>query len=1083
MSNPTLPAPNPPAASNAAPSPATQPAQPTPPAADSSQPQAGAPAGEPVGPQPPQTVTGAQAAILDNGSLLGPHNAAASTASGRALHLPGIGGGFRSDRDELIERARQTDAWAQLARCFPRHRNAAEWFTRAALERLANNEPVDPNDRYSWRSAELHARGVLRRHGYSKVEASSLSDAALEALIDGQAAADKAAGIDWSTITAASALADQVRAAHSRLPIDLNDPAVWRWSFHKRRALAGQHQIGEPQIDDLSRWAVANAAEFASDSLRCWRIGSPTWLALARTTLPAVGDVPRPVGVFVLPDTLGRGWRLGPVLSLDMIRLVDELGGEIERQLSAATIPLARVGDLLARINQRTLHAGPKELIDSANQLGQELSKVLGVTVHPGLPSDRTERWGRLQLTRLTTHLRIRVNTYRVNDFPVRRLGSIRPGAHERDVAASAAMDLGEAIELAADRQIPLLLSTEASGFLDGTVRVGRMKGRPGMLTITRSDGMSATTERVVAEQAVTLLRRLQQQDANVVLDAGARQLVRMTVARPLDDDPILLPPQRRVAALKVVGSGLDISQTATGKTVTTGRALYHRAATTPAFRGMVIVESRKVSQWLEELKLGAPEPGTTNRRPPLAPNCEVLVLDERRPIAAQIRRFHRDLGAQPGVVLVATGLMERYAREIAVINWHFAAVDEIHKYRNTATAGHQALVWLRFAAIADFWGLTATPKGKDAENIDVLVGLCVGDRTLIDERLNSREAGDLLNELNAARFRMNYGAHCVRVTKQQMRPYFPDVLPAKPEPIEADPALQALLDAIKEGGREAFRRLLELLHALKTLEKKSELYRKALLEFASVQGVVLGNVLRYVDASVDPETLTHSTSLLAKALVRNGLVADAMKGGGDGLPLLRGIVAQSLAEQAGSEQILVFADGVWCLRQLAGTVRSRYGVDARVATGATTDAEFAELRRAFSAGEFPVLCLSSIGEEGHNLQTASGLVHLDIPPVPDPIEQRVGRLERYGSPHESVWTSIPYVIGGGVEHMVKLVATRGGESHQILDAPEGVRAEESTLAKQLGAITSMVAEQKQQDGYVGTAARLRVAARIFGAG
>ena len=45
-----------------------------------------------------------------------------------------------------------------------------------------------------------------------------------------------------------------------------------------------------------------------------------------------------------------------------------------------------------------------------------------------------------------------------------------------------------------------------------------------------------------------------------VGLDAGARQLVRMVLARPLADDPVLLGRQRELAALKVVGSGVDAS-------------------------------------------------------------------------------------------------------------------------------------------------------------------------------------------------------------------------------------------------------------------------------------------------------------------------------------------------------------------------------------------------------------------------------------------------------------------------------------------------------------------------------------------
>ena len=92
------------------------------------------------------------------------------------------------------------------------------------------------------------------------------------------------------------------------------------------------------------------------------------------------------------------------------------------------------------------------------------------------------------------------------------------------------------------------------------------MKGRPGALTITSSDGLSATTRRVVAEQAISELRALKQNGAKVTLDAGARQLVRMTLARPLADDPVLLGRQQHMAALKVVGSGVDASQVGAGK-------------------------------------------------------------------------------------------------------------------------------------------------------------------------------------------------------------------------------------------------------------------------------------------------------------------------------------------------------------------------------------------------------------------------------------------------------------------------------------------------------------------------------------
>ena len=70
-----------------------------------------------------------------------------------------------------------------------------------------------------------------------------------------------------------------------------------------------------------------------------------------------------------------------------------------------------------------------------------------------------------------------------------------------------------------------------------------------------------------------------------------------------------------------------------------------------------------------------------------------------------------------------------------------------------------------------------------------------------------------------------------------------PEVRPAQPLAIDPDPALAELLDAIRQGGREAYRRLLEVLRELKTLEAGSELFKQALAELVRAQGVVLGNV------------------------------------------------------------------------------------------------------------------------------------------------------------------------------------------------------------------------------------------------
>ena len=68
-------------------------------------------------------------------------------------------------------------------------------------------------------------------------------------------------------------------------------------------------------------------------------------------------------------------------------------------------------------------------------------------------------------------------------------------------------------------------------------------------------------------------------------------------------------------------------------------------------------------------------------------------------------------------------------------------------------------------------------------------------------ERLNTREAGDLMDEIHAHRLRVNYGPHLVRVTRRDMQAWMPEVRPAQPLALDPDPALSELLDAIRSEG------------------------------------------------------------------------------------------------------------------------------------------------------------------------------------------------------------------------------------------------------------------------------------------
>ncbi|HEV7805453.1 MAG TPA: SNF2-related protein [Solirubrobacteraceae bacterium] len=712
--------------------------------------------------------------------------AAASTASGRDLGLTRLAGGAR---DEIYAAARTSAAGIQIQRAFAGWTAAISNMHSTAIRRLAADKPVDPNTPATWASVDAHAQAVLRRHLIADVQTKRLADQAVHALIRGQADADLAAGLDWSIVHPdPAALDEQLAAARRTLPIDLTDPRSWAFPQDQRAALARRTGVHGDDVGDLSRWVLANPDDFGPDTLRSWRIGSKHWMRIASGRLDPVGDVARPVGVFLAPH-IKAGWCLMPCLSLDMIRLVIELGGSIDHSLRRATLPADSAGALLKRMNPAVLHAGSTELIENLGDLSKALTDAFGQTVSAMSSTDKRDRWGRIHVTRqrwsakgqaAREQLALDVLTFTTRGFAAKRFGAVRASS----TSASLALELGEAVGIAIDGGVPLLLSSEAAGDLGDTVRIGTMSGRPGMVTITSSDGVAAVTERLVAEQAVNRVRKMQTDGVDARVDARAKRILRMTAAQPLAADPVLLAPQRRLAAQMAVGSGLNASDVGTGKTITTARgALYQRAATTRAMRGLVVADGRLVKQWLRALTHGAPDRGM----PALLPNAVVVVADERTPVAAQVRAFHRTCARGAGVMIVSDSIMERHGGDLALINWHVLIADEADRYANAATEAHKALMALRSTAVLDCWLLTATPKGRNREDLDVLVGIAIGDHTMIRDRVATRESGDLMDERNSHRLRRDYGAHLARITESEMAQYKPKIRKAKAIVVQPD--------------------------------------------------------------------------------------------------------------------------------------------------------------------------------------------------------------------------------------------------------------------------------------------------------
>jgi superfamily II DNA or RNA helicase len=106
-----------------------------------------------------------------------------------------------------------------------------------------------------------------------------------------------------------------------------------------------------------------------------------------------------------------------------------------------------------------------------------------------------------------------------------------------------------------------------------------------------------------------------------------------------------------------------------------------------------------------------------------------------------------------------------------------------------------------------------------------------------------------------------------------------------------------------------------------------------------------------------------------------------------------------TLLKEAGSEKVVLFAQPVETVSVVVRFLAERFGEKAAIIIGNQNDSErMAEVNR-FGRPDGPRFLVSSrAGGEGLNLQVARRLVHIDVPWNPMELEQRIGRVHRFGS-------------------------------------------------------------------------------------
>ncbi|MBI3840290.1 MAG: DEAD/DEAH box helicase family protein [Planctomycetia bacterium] len=331
---------------------------------------------------------------------------------------------------------------------------------------------------------------------------------------------------------------------------------------------------------------------------------------------------------------------------------------------------------------------------------------------------------------------------------------------------------------------------------------------------------------------------------------------------------------------------------------------------------------------------------------------------------------------------------------------WDLVIVDEAHHCKNRSTLNWQLVNSLqrRFMFL-----LSATPVQNNLlELYNLLTLLAPGHlRTETDFKKQYVRRGNPRDALNRERLRSLLGEVMVRNTRSLVQLNLParyaQTVLAKPEGAEA----------------ELYRKLTEFLRSRGS----------GLVNAREPTDETAANDLGDVDLAPDAASATTGlpasvsrlqlSSLLAAqgshpvtvaASLERIAVADPEAASLARLAASIGASAKDarlleLAEQPQGHKLLIFVNFRRTLAHIRGMFQSR-GLAFSVFSGEQTAKEKDEAVAAFH-DRVPIMLCTESGGEGRNLQFADTLINYDLPWNPMKIEQRVGRVHRYGQTRE----------------------------------------------------------------------------------
>lgn len=379
--------------------------------------------------------------------------------------------------------------------------------------------------------------------------------------------------------------------------------------------------------------------------------------------------------------------------------------------------------------------------------------------------------------------------------------------------------------------------------------------------------------------------------------------------------------------------------------------------------------------------------------------------------------------------------------------SWHDIVADEAVTLRSTSSKQSKALWALRMnsgVAVA----LTGTPINKGVNDLGSLAAWVRKDRKLF-HGASLESSFDLSSDAELADFTAAMGAILFRRDKSEIQDEIPNVS-SQVVALEPTAAERALANAARNELKRAYDELVNWLAAVADEHEGSAQYAAAKEQLAAARHAWLGGTTLARMASSDPAAMLTAKGAGAALLASQGLVAAATAQTGTKRAW---VVADAMDRIANGERLLIFTEFATVAR---GLIEDLDASGIRVGEvigggGAKRDRHVV----AFRNGELDVLVCTSAGERGLNLQTATTIVHYDLPWTPQGIIQRSGRVERIGATADKIKIVFPIMAGTIEERVASVVVARAATMMRALDTARGVDARMSDVGRALGSLAS----------------------------